>query len=588
MRLAIAVLIFVLIPGVTRAADDPLCPNCGKPLKGWTPPGGSKPVPSHPPSPGTTPPNANTPNTPAEQIQNKTSPPWGWIIAAIAAVATIAGGQAAWILLIQPRRRRRPVLQAQALLSSDNPADLREAETLLVRAIATGLRAADLAEARFALAFARTRLGRFAEAESVLTDAERDGPLDKEAAYLQLWLLARQRKHEEVERFHAQHTAQLGDMLQTARLAGITFLQLARQHWSRREAGTALGYFERLRALNVFTDQLPQHVSDQRIVFGIMSLFEQDWTKARDQFTAVIQAAKTAGQPTYLGELGLLLCEWREQDTPDIDDDLTAVLPAIRAARDPKADPEKDEQRLLLSGCLLWHALSLLYVWLKRPAREALTPADLETCFQRLAAVKEVSPKLGDAYLIEGLLRYYLAGQNHEERQEGVRALQQAVDRDVNLPEVVVLLDRERKLDEHRREGVSTYIALVKTWLQNREVPAALRKALRRQLNELSGRFHGEFDELKITDAGQIAPSVADLQMRVALLQRRVETIVRPRLAKTRDEVDGKAVHDLLDSMSAVSTTLKHNAEDLENKEKELMLVAGEFLLREEPTPAGT
>src|SRR5260370_561068 len=64
-------------------------------------------------------------------------------------------------LVVQPRRRRRPLIEALAILESDRKAEFERAEDLLRRVLESAVRRRDLAEARFARTYALARLGRY-------------------------------------------------------------------------------------------------------------------------------------------------------------------------------------------------------------------------------------------------------------------------------------------------------------------------------------------------------------------------------------------------------------------------------------------
>lgn len=520
----------------------------------------------------------------------------GLIAAVVVPSALVVALVLAWFLWWQPRRRRRPLLEAVALLARDDPAEFSQIEKLLTEALTSGLRKPDVADARFALAYVRARLERYAEAEAVLTDLEASGPMDREAAYLNLWVKCRQKKYEDVERLYEAHATLLGDFLQAKLIVGIAFLHLARRHWSRKEVDGALHYFSELRRLNVLTDQIPQHLEDHRMAFAIMALFEKNLDEARKHFESARTAAEEAKRPTYPAELGLLLCRWRASERPDVDSALAALLPSVQKAyaathestdsKQDKTPPEKtttlDEMTVLLRNCRLWHAVSLLLVWLGRPVQGKLSREEMSELTGRLKLVKDLDAQMGDPWLIAGLIAYYFSGENEAARKRAAECLDKATKLDVNVPEVLLLLEREKKLAQLCREGLKLFILLTKEWLKNPGVPEHLREELKRRLGQYA-RYKELGDVALVSGLEDSEPSLADMQMRVRMLHKRIQDIVRPRLAGAKDQEAGNRVKGLITDLTKKTDTLKRDAQQLEATEHQLILFTGEFLLKEEP-----
>ena len=543
-----------------------------------------------------------------------------------------------YFLIIQPGRKRRTLLQALQIIAADDRANFQQAEDLLNTALISGLRARDVAEARFALAYVRARLGRFAEASAVLADLIASGNCDRETVYLDLWLHARQKEYEKVEHVYDEHSNLLGDLLQSKYMAGIAFLYQARLLWSRRQVSGALHYFERLKELDVLQDQIPSHIDDHQVMFGIVALFEKDLTEARKHFTGAVEAAKRDGRTTSPGDLGLLLCSWCERDMPDVDAQLGAVLaemekretvivscshcdhsqpvhkkrlgkqvmcvscekefatpPAEGAspsapgtATESEATAEDDKQlgdeELLMRNVMLWHAVSLIGNWRRLPPADGLPPAEKSGLLSRLDKVRALDPEMGDPRLLAGLICYYFAA-NEAQREEALKLLEATIGKDIHVPEVLNLVDRERRLDELQRDALKRFLALVGSYVTDRSVPEHYRQQLRERLSRFK-RFNDprEIDLEKGEE--DAAPSLRDIQTRGTLLHKRVDSIIKGKLRSTEERKVAEAIQGLLEGLEAETKTLVENATRVEETEFELMGQTGEFLLSEEPEDA--
>jgi len=597
----------------TSSAATKHCPACGQPFAGESPAASGKASTARSSAATSPGPAGAGPVAPVGTASSSTTKPPGLLemwattqnLLLVGFFVAVIGATVLYFLVLVPRRKRRPLLEALRIVETDSHADFAHAEELLNQALTAGLRAQDIADARFALAYVRARLGRFAEASAVLAEFEKAGPLDRETRYLQLWLASRLKNDERVEELFRAHRDQLDGLEQTVLIAGIAYLRRARLLWSRKEVDGALSCFEELRRLNVLIDEIPKHIDDHRIVFGIQAIFEKDFEAAQKHFAGALETSQKESKPTYPAELGLLLCRWHASEQPDIDEDLGNAIPAIRdacqvakagrkdeeqGATDERkqgdegrdAGKEMDEPTRLLVSALLWHVVSLLHLWLRRQPGGSLASEDQEALHERAAKILELDPDNGDAYLIEGLIAYYFAAEDPEARRLAVELLDKAAKHEVHVPEVLTLLDREKKLDELYKKGLARYLALVKEWMANSGVPEHLRQELKEHLQRHQRyRSLGEVDIVKGEE--DAAPSLADMELRVQVLRRRMDNIVKPRLNRPgADPKDAEEVNAKIQTLDSATKTLHENAESVQKTEQELMLVTGEFLLKEE------
>jgi hypothetical protein len=549
------------------------------------------------------------------------------------------GALALHFLVLQPRKRRRPLLEALELLESDDPHHLEEAERLLVDVLTAGLPKKDIATARFALAYVRARRGRLQEAAAVLADLEDSGDRDPEAVYLHLWVQSRLEGHEKVETLYSEHKDRLKDMLQTKLIAALAFLERARSHWTRKEVQGAMHYFGLLRELGELVDEIPSQIEDHEVVLGIVALHDKDVDEARQRFAASATTAAKEGRSTTQAEIGRLLCDWIAERRPDIDAELFAQIKVLIAARkqarsekgsgkpvatccahcgqrfrvvagyvgervackachrrfvvsaeeiresEESAEPEEqplpkeyllNDDDLLLRNVLLWHAVSLVHTWLLLPQHEGLPPEQRDELGHRTGRVAKIDPEMGAARLLEGLISYYFAADD-EERKAAVALLQKAADGDVHVPEVLNLLDRERRLAELERDALRRYLGLVRGYLTNPEVPQECRERLWERLSRFDRFQRIEESDLPALE-GEAAPSVHELRDRGVLMRRRVTAIVKPKLKPD----DLAKVERLVERLEKQAEALSKQAKKLENTECGLLAKTGEFLLEDE------
>ena len=458
--------------------------------------------------------------------------------------------------------------------------------------MSAGLRRTDIAEVRFHLAFVRTQLGRYKEALGVLSDLKGEPKRRKEIVYLELYLHSRLEEYVEMEQIFEQRGSVLDGYLDTALMMGIALLHLGRQNWKRRDIEQAVRYFERVRSLGVLLDEVPANVGDHQILLGVLVLFDKDVVGARAHFDGAKTSAEANTVTSLQAELGLLLCDWISEEMPDIDGGLLQAVGMMEQQfgfpRDSQHEGEAADTAEHLAGenlerlyvaLLLWHAVSLIYTWFRLPAKTRLPETELRQLDERVEKVKQADPELGDPYLIQGLIRYYFATDN-DSKWRAVECLDTAVQKGAQVPEVISLVASEKRLDELERDRLGRFLALVKSWLSNRTVPDSIRRHLQEELARFD-RFH-VLQDVEIAGADEdIEPSVKDIRNRSEIVRKRVQTIIG-QLLKTAETTEATAINEHLTQISSETTKIEEAVKQLDNLEGELMLQAGQFLLKEE------
>jgi rhodanese-related sulfurtransferase len=519
-----------------------------------------------------------------------------WIVGAVGVIAIAFIGTLLYFLVWVPRRKRRALGEALESLATEETEELERAEELLSRALTAGLKSAELSIARFALAYVRARLERYAEAAALVREIP-DEYRTPEDVYLELWLEAKQDHHAEVVRLYDEHAEALNGLLDAKMITGLALFQEGRSHLARRETELALSIFQRLKKLDVLKGKLPSDMDDHQVLLGIQSLIDKNTDDAEKRFKGAEQVARDQGKSTVYPRLGLLLCRWRAEARPEIDDELGATLQQMEAdlapgpaGRNGSADAEErspagqpsDEERLL-RDVRLWFAVSRLFLWLRLPEREGLPDEERLEVERRLAKTSEIDPEMGDVHLLAGLLEYYFA-EDDQKRHAALERLEKALETDVNLPEVRYLVDRERKLAEAAANSLESYLKLVRDYLADDGVPLELRRRLKERLDRF--RRFKEFGEADLqVGEGDYVPTLQDYQTRGALMRRRVRNIVEPRLKDPKQKDELEEIQKQIKQLEEHTDALAESAREVERSEQGLMVVTGEFLLEEDETP---
>jgi len=503
-----------------------------------------------------------------------------WITVLVLLLVCAGGG--AYFLVIVPKRWRWPLDQALELIDSDDRDQLERADRLLAEALNAGPRGKALADARFAQAFVRATLGRYepgrygaaVTAVEELTTAE---GYDGATAYLALWLHARLENHEKVCELFDVHGDLLAPMASSRRIAAVSHFQLAIDHWRRREIDGALHYFDRLRELGQLTDQIPPGVENLQLVQGIQAVFDDRMEDARSCFAGARERASQRGDRTVEAELGILACEWRSGEPTELAERLERLAAILR-----RLPPEDAEGELLKAPVALLRLVALLREWTQRPALSGiLSEADRDELARRADAVREADGELGDADLVTGLLGYYFAlGQ--DEREEALAALERGRDaaKGIMLPEVLDLVERERALGGEG-DAVTRYLQLLGEFLADPERSAQDRARYLR----LRSRFARFSDTAGVEDRAEPPRQVTldDSRRRGEALRRRIELIVYPRLRdRPEDDPARLGVQELVAKLVSANDTYAGGVAGLHGAERELVALAGEFLLPEE------
>ncbi len=490
----------------------------------------------------------------------------------------------AYLFLLQPAKKRKPLLEAVKIVEADTESEFPLADEKLTQALTAGLKKSDIAVARFLQAYVRARLGKFPEADAAITELRNLGELDSESAYLDMWIQLQLENYENIEKIYNQYGSKWDDLLDAKMIMGIACLELGKKRWDQSEIEMAVYYFNQLQNLDVLHEYIPKHIDNHQVVLGIMDLFDKNMDEARRHFSGAITTAKNEGKTDLHGRIGMLLCDWKESDFPEIDDELAGLIEEIESTASSEPEETEKEGELephdpLLRNLLLWHAISMIYRLFAAQEKSGLADEKQEALQARLQKVIDEDAQMPDPHLLMGLVMYFFS--YRKLRKEAVAKLQEAIDQGINVPEVLSLVDRENKLMEQEAKALELFLNLVKKYLTDETVPEALQEELKKRLRKYA-RFKDFEEGLKgERREEEIAPSIKDLQTRGQLLQKRIDNIVKPKVSSASAE-DVKSIQELLASLEKSTANLESETRNLEVTEQKLMVRTGEFLFMEE------
>lgn len=498
-----------------------------------------------------------------------------WLAAALLLAAAVLYARARLA-----RRRRRPLREAFEVLEQNRVLSFEAAEARLQRALGGRLSRREAAEASFALAYVRTRLGELQRASDGLDQLIAAGHRHPTVLYLDLWVKVRRGDEAAAARYEQSADA-LGHILHSRSLASIAFLRLARRAVARRKVDDALKYFKEVRNLAVLADRVPEGLEDLPVAVGVEALLEGQVADAADRFERAGDGAEQGSGRALAARLGSLLCRWRQRDGRlpiGFEEELAAVVDEVRAGLQG-ADPDDrglQERRRLHRDLLLWQAMARLAGWQGRWVGRGVPADERERLGELLDELRRVDADMADPYLLEGLVGYAF-GAPGPEHDRAVEALQQASDRGVSLPEVLTILEREQVRSGRAAGRVEEWLDAVRGYLSDPRTPEELRRRLQRQVAGLTRHTPLLREDLELAQF-QVVPTLGDLHNRSQLLQRRVRRLFPP--AAHGAGRDGAPDADrLLEPLEQATQLLGAAAQAFTTAELELLVLVGGLLL---------
>jgi len=557
-------------------AKGAICPECGKPLL---------------PGPSDAPADPADPDSPdsvqAQDIHNPTqdeslpatdsiiNTPWViyLLVGFLVILLLCIGGGLYYFLVLQPKKKRQSLVDAAKIIENDIEEQFEEAEKELEKAIVSGMKKEDVELAYFLLAYIKTRLEKYDQAATTINKADM---ASDDTLYLSLWLYVKLEEYKKAHDFYLKHSNVLNGKLDSDSLVSIACLYIGKEHWANREVDATISYFDMVNDLKIHSAHIPEGIGNHQVTLGLIALFDKHFEEAKKHFESAGEQAKKEGTSQIESQLGLLLCQWREHEYPQIDNELmdldVAAIPSGKSSDDTLSDSD-----ILKRNIYLWQAVSLIFSWLGKAKNSGLSENDFQQLNQRLEKVKQIDSRMGDPYFIIGILQYYFL--NETSKEEAIENLKKS---NVSVPEMDIVLKKENKLKEMEKKSLDHFLSLARTYLTDKSIPIELRQRLRDKMEGFA-KFKKMASDISLkTSDDSDGPSLNQIQDRGKSIRQKINTIIRPKLKKMDGDETSKVFDTLLGEMEGTISKISKQTQTLEETSQELMINTSEFLFREE------
>lgn len=540
--------------------------------------------------------------SPAPAPATESSSAWLVLIAILGTLLVLAGGFVGYRKILVPRKQVR---EYRAVVDRIRRGEHAEALPALDR-LEHQLPDKQRAEAGFFAAFALFQTGSIDEAEYRLAALHRERPSDVDVAYLLAYLRVSRRDHDGAEPV-LEAIEKAGGMSSTRarRLYGVVEFHRALAALREGRVDAAAVLFQKVEKLGDFADRIPADLRNQHVVLGAQALFDRDLVAARGQFEDLARAAEDA-EPELResmlasADIGLALAAWLDntlQSMAEVD----GLLASAAKRLDPDADvrpewtyvPDDDsvaerlvalterqgraadlnERDLTLRAVHLLRAAAVLRLWAAGKRTPAEDTSRLADVLSRLACAREYDPEFGDPYLVAGLLKCYLAT-TERERTDGVALLRQAQRLGVREPDLVRILNEEARRGQERRDAADRYLQVLDQYVADPSVRHEVRVSLLERLSRFS-KVRPLDRRPELARARVAPPTVDEMNSRTELLRERVSQLMAARGGDESLVAAQQLVHNLADD----SRVLAEQAQSVETKEADLLVLIGDWLL---------
>lgn len=496
-----------------------------------------------------------------------------------------------YFLVIIPSKKIKPYYEALAIINENRETDFPKALQLLEKTIISGVKENLIADAWFAIAFLKNRQNKNEEA---LMNLEKvDLTRDNDTIYFILWLWIKNKKYSKCVEFYNKNKDKIDGVDNAKALVSLSMVYLGKEEIRMRNIEKAVEYFDRVKFMGIHENLIPKSISQHQIVTGIYELFDKNIDKARESFKIAAQQSSDNKEVNFEANLGLLLCEWMNNDRPNIDQELGKLIDSnpvpegslnhsiiteektsVDAERDltPRKQKELTDLDLLHRNVRLWYTISLIFTWYSLKEIKDDHKSELR---RRLNEVRKIDDKMSDPLLIEGLIQYFFGDET--DREEAVKKIQES---GVSLADTNMMIDREKKRKDEEKDFVNKYLSLVKEYLSDPKISKELRLKLFNELNRYK-LFHTITDEVKIDDQTEETASIQDIQKRGELISKHIRNIIK-NSTKSSNQSGLEKFEQLIFDMNETSDILKDNAHYLDKIGQRLMSNTGEFLLKED------
>lgn len=526
------------------------------------------------------------------------------VLAALIPTALIGAGLLLYFKVIQPRRNLAPYLEAVASLKNQ-----QYDQALPVLSKVEGrLPDAQRKQARFFIAFAQFRQGQYPDAIRTLKALHREEPGDAAAAYFLAYCLLKESGNDQEAEKVLEEMEKSGQLSyrDARKLLGQVKFRRALAALKDGRVDAAEDLFEKVVQLGDYAGKVPADLRNRQITVGTQALFDKNVAEARAHFQRVLEAG-AGGQPPEAhllasACLGLALANWIEGSGWE---ELESLCVKAIQALDPKASLEltwpeeltvkdlleqlKDLERgengrhpearrvaRFLRDVHFLRAMAVLKAWGNIPGKEAnqLAPAMLERILKRLACARQQDESFSDAYLVAGLLLFYLF--EGEQRERGVELLQIAQKQGMRQPDALEIINNRNKLREANASAIESYLLLLDRYISNPSVRGEVRQQLLAELRRYQ-RIQAWEKAHDFSRLQSLEPTLNDIRDRSEMLIARVDQILSAGAqARPVDQI-----RRLRAQLQEGGQRLVSQAQEIEKDEASLMLEIGSQLLKE-------
>lgn len=488
-----------------------------------------------------------------------------------------------FFLVIQPARKRKVYTKAFEILDKEETELYPQAIELLEKAVLNGLKSNIANEVFFALAFAKLQLGKNEEA---FADIQKLTAYDADSLYLKLYILYKKKAYKEVFDFYEEHFKLLESRRQSKEIVSIACIEIGREKCKKQLLEQAIPYFSMVRKLKVYANLIPESISNMQVTLGIQALYNKDIDQAVDLFSKARNKAVEEDQNTIVCDLGLVLCEWNRNSSPNLESrileivDLTqSVYNDIHPYEGNDLEDEKiqiTEKHLLISNIYLLYSISYIYTWFQLPERKGLPEDKILEIHERLGKAYSYNPRQNDTDFILGLVDFYF-----DEKANKEDAINRIEKSGVNLPDIIQLIKSQKEAFEKIKKVVERYIILAKGYIEDHKIPVEFRNELKERLlrYERFKKASELMDEKE--DRESETATLQEIQARSKITRKHINDILSNKF-KDMSEETCESFSELINDLNEMSEIISNSTKNLEKTEQLLMLNTGEYLLNEE------
>lgn len=533
--------------------------------------------------------------------------------------------------VVLPRRKRKGLKKADRLLRKNQKEQFGKAVELLLAALKKGLRRADAEYAAYLLAYAYTRTGDYEKAYLRLDEMRARESENPDVLYLLLYAQVHLEKYDEAARLYQDRKPKLRGFAEAAKLYAFSCLHLAVKHWNSNETAEAIDFFVKVKEAGEYQQYIPAGISNQQTLTGLRALQDGNVEKAREAFQNAV-AGELSGKAGVEAKIGLALCTWVEEETPDIDAALSEILTELRkggqalingkrmlvrcsgcsavfsaaetdesvylscrscgvrfqaepcknATGEEKAKAKRllQEPELLLLNVLLLYSQSFLFRMVHSGKGSGLTDAQRQEYRRRIGGVLEIDPDELLAQIAASLFEYF-AGDTQEEKDKAIEALEKL--EGVEHAEIQNLVQEKLIRSQRGKNVVKEYLELLEKYMTNTDIPLQYRQALLEKLNQNSVFVKWNESREVSVEQTQTEPSISLLQKRGLLMKERVEKFMQTKHANT--EYDEAEIMESLKNIEEIAAQIQQKIAAMEDDEHKVMDLSSELLLQEDVVP---